>query len=107
MSGNGGVLGCGDATPLGGATNLRLAAPIAGIASTPDSKGYWLVGTDGGVFAFGDAEFDGSMGGKMLNASIVGIAATRTARVTGSQGPTVACSASVMPRSSVQWAAKG
>lgn len=76
VSGNGGVLGCGDATPLGGVTSLRLAAPIAGIASTPDGKGYWLVGTDGGVFAFGDAEFYGSMGGKVLNASIVGIAAT-------------------------------
>ena len=73
---NGGVLGCGDATPLGGLTNLHLAAPIAGIVSTPDGKGYWLVGSDGGVFAFGDAGFYGSMGGKALNAPIVGIAAT-------------------------------
>jgi hypothetical protein len=73
---NGGVLGCGDATPLGGVTNLHLAAPIAGIASTPNGQGYWLVGSDGGVFAFGDAGFYGSMGGKELNASIVGIAAT-------------------------------
>jgi hypothetical protein len=76
VSTNGGVLGCGDATPLGGVTNLHLAAPIAGIASTPDGKGYWLVGTDGGVFAVGDAGFYGSMGGQVLNASIVGIAAT-------------------------------
>jgi hypothetical protein len=76
VSGNGGVLGCGGATPLGGVTNLHLAAPIVGIVSTPDGKGYWLVGGDGGVFAFGDAGFYGSMGGKALNAPIVGIAAT-------------------------------
>jgi hypothetical protein len=73
---NGGVLGCGDATPLGGVTNLHLAAPVAGIASTLDGQGYWLVGSDGGVFAFGDAGFYGSMGGKELNAPVVGIAAT-------------------------------
>jgi len=47
-----------------------------GIASTPDAKGYWVVGTDGGVFAFGDAHFYGSMGGQHLNAPIVGIAST-------------------------------
>lgn len=76
VSVNGGVLGCGDAMPLGGVTNLNLAASISGIASTPDGKGYWLVGTDGGVFAFGDAGFYGSMGGKALNAPVVGIAPT-------------------------------
>jgi hypothetical protein len=76
VSGNGGVLGCGDATPLGGVTSLPLAGAILGIASTPDGKGYWLVGNDGGVFAFGDAGFYGSMGGKALNAPIAGIAAT-------------------------------
>ncbi len=76
VSVDGGVLGCGDATPLGGVTNMNLAASIVGIASTPDGKGYWLVGTDGGVFAFGDAGFYGSMGGEALNAAIVGIAAT-------------------------------
>jgi hypothetical protein len=76
VSVNGGVLVCGDATSLGGVTNLQLAAPIAGISSTPDGKGYWLAGADGGVFAFGDAGFYGSMGGKALNEPIVGIAAT-------------------------------
>jgi len=76
VSQNGGVLGCGDAVPLGGVTNLQMAALIVGIAATPDGKGYWLVGSDGGVFAFGDAGFYGSMGGKVLNARIVGIAAT-------------------------------
>jgi hypothetical protein len=76
VSVNGGVLGCGDATPLGGLTNMHLAASIEGIASTPDGQGYWLAGADGGVFAFGDAGFYGSMGGKALNTPIVGIATT-------------------------------
>lgn len=30
------------------------------MASTPDSKGYWLVAADGGVFAFGNANYYGS-----------------------------------------------
>ncbi len=76
VSQNGAVLGCGDATPVGGVTELHLANLIVGIATTPDGKGYWLVGADGGVFAFGDAGFYGSMGGKPLNDPIVGIAAT-------------------------------
>ncbi len=76
VSVNGGVLGCGEATPLGGVTNLHLAAPIEGIVTKADGRGYWLVAGDGGVFAFGDAGFYGSMGGKTLNAPIVGIAAT-------------------------------
>ena len=49
---------------------------FAGIASTPDGGGYWLVGIDGGVFAYGDASFYGSMGGRPLNAPIAGIART-------------------------------
>lgn len=76
VSVNGGVLGCGDALPLGGVANLSLAGSIQGIASTPDGKGYWLVGADGGVFALGDAGFYGSMGDKALNGPIIGIAAT-------------------------------
>ena len=77
VSANGGVMGCGSAPPpLGGTTNLRLAAPIVGIAPTPDRGGYWLVGADGGVFGFGDARFYGSTGGRPLNGAIVGIAAT-------------------------------
>jgi hypothetical protein len=75
VSQNGGVLGCGDATPRGGVTNLHLAGSIVGIASTPDGLGYWLASSDGNVFTFGDAHFYGSLAGKKLNASIVGIAA--------------------------------
>ncbi len=42
-------------------------------ASSPDGKGYWMVGGDGGIFAFGDAQFFGSMGGTPLNKPIVGM----------------------------------
>ena len=76
VSQNGGVLGCGDATPVGGVSELHLANQIVGIAGTADARGYWLVGADGGVFAFGDAGFYGSMGGRPLNLPVVGIAAT-------------------------------
>ncbi len=80
VSQNGGVLGCGDATPVGGVTDLHPASPIVGFAATPDGKGYWLVGADGGVFALGDAGFYGSMGGIPLNLPVVGIAATQDGR---------------------------
>jgi hypothetical protein len=60
--------------------NLRIKAVsnanVVGIATTPDSGGYWAVGADGGVFANGDATFYGSMGGKALNRPVDGIAAT-------------------------------
>ena len=46
------------------------------MAATPDSKGYWLVGSDGGVFSYGDARFDGSTGSLVLNQPVVGMAAT-------------------------------
>ena len=55
---------------------MALNQPIVGMASTPDSQGYWLVASDGGVFTFGDATFHGSMGGSPLNQPIVGMAAT-------------------------------
>lgn len=76
VSSNGGVLGCGDARPLGGLTSVALTAPVVGIATTPDHNGYWVVSADGGVFAFGDAGFDGSLGGTRLNAPVVGMTAT-------------------------------
>ena len=51
-------------------------APVAGMASTPDGGGYWLVGSDGGVFTYGDAGFFGSAGGLHLTAPVVGMAST-------------------------------
>ena len=49
-------------------------APIVGMASSNDGRGYWLVASDGGIFAFGDAGFYGSTGGTHLNAPVVGMA---------------------------------
>jgi hypothetical protein len=63
--------------PFAGSMGGRhLAAPIVGMASTPDGRGYWLVASDGGIFAFGDARFHGSMGGRVLARPVVGMAAT-------------------------------
>ncbi|MHB1763756.1 MAG: hypothetical protein ACYCS4_13650, partial [Acidimicrobiales bacterium] len=61
-------------------SGASLAAPVVGIASTPDGRGYWEVASDGGVFAFGDAQFYGSMGAKPLAAPVVGIASTPDGR---------------------------
>src|SRR5579884_18520 len=75
---DGGVFTFGDAVFHGSLGNKALAAPIVGIAPTPDDGGYWLVAKDGGVFTFGDAAFFGSLGNKHLNAPIVGMAASPT-----------------------------
>jgi hypothetical protein len=71
---DGGVFNFGVAGFSGSTGNLRLNAPVVGMASTAVG-GYWLVASDGGVFSFG-APFLGSMGGQPLSASVVGIAAT-------------------------------
>ena len=69
VAADGGVFNFGDAgfygnTYTDGLTGLSgshpLSAPIVGIQSTPDGKGYWMVGADGGVFNFGNAGFYGS-----------------------------------------------
>ena len=73
---DGGVFAFGDAPYLGSMGGRPLAAPIVGLAPTPDGGGYWEVASDGGVFAFGDARFWGSMGGRPLSAPIVAVAAT-------------------------------
>jgi hypothetical protein len=63
-----------------------LAAPIVGIAATPNGQGYWLVGADGGVFNFGDAPFHGSTysdgvtglgGSHPLSSAVVAIESTQ------------------------------
>ena len=73
---DGGVFDYGTSAFYGSMAGKPLAAPMVGIAATPDDAGYWMVGKDGGVFAFGDAGFHGSEGGQHLNAPIVGIAST-------------------------------
>ncbi len=70
------VTAFGAATAVPGTMLGGLAAPVVGMASTPDGLGYWVVASDGGIFSFGDAPFEGSTGGIRLNAPIVGMAAT-------------------------------
>jgi hypothetical protein len=67
----------GHAAGYGSPTASRLSGPVAGMASTADGRGYWLVGADGVVFSFGDAGFYGSEGGKGVMTPFVGIAPTR------------------------------
>ncbi len=76
FSSSGGVFNFGDAPFKGSTGNLRLAAPVVGMAATADGEGYWLVAADGGVFSFGDAAFYGSLGGKKINQPIVAIIPT-------------------------------
>lgn len=74
---DGNVYGFGrDAKVFGTLQGVKLAAPIAGMATSADGLGYWLVGADGGVFGFGDARFHGSLGGIKLASPIVAIAKT-------------------------------
>jgi peptidoglycan hydrolase-like protein with peptidoglycan-binding domain len=65
----------GDAGSFGSLAGVQLAAPVVGMAPTPDGKGYWLVASDGGVFSFGDAAPYGSLGGTRLAQPVVGMAA--------------------------------
>src|SRR4051794_23963351 len=61
--------------PFAGSTgNIKLNAPIVGMAGNPDGTGYLLAASDGGVFAFGRTSFLGSMGGTKLNKPVVGMA---------------------------------
>ncbi len=53
-----------------------LAGPVAGMAVTPDGRGYWIDGTAGEVLGFGDATLAGSLGGLPLAAPVVGMAAS-------------------------------
>ncbi len=68
------------APDFGSVPDLRLYAPIVGMAATPDGKGYWLVAMDGAVFSFGDAVYYGSMVGQHLAQPVVGMAATPDGR---------------------------
>jgi hypothetical protein len=60
VAGDGGVFAFGDAVFYG---SLGMKPPpdsIAGMATTPDRAGYWMVGNDGSVYPFGDAQGFGS-----------------------------------------------
>lgn len=57
-----------------------MTAPLVGVASTPDSRGFWAVASDGGVFTGGTARFSGSLGGRPLSEPVVGISPTPSGR---------------------------
>jgi hypothetical protein len=63
---------------------VRLNAPIAGMAVSPDGSEIFLVGADGGVFT-NSPVFGGSLGGQKLAHPIVGIA-TYSSAVAGVEG---------------------
>ena len=76
---DGGVFTFGGAQFYGSTGAIRLNRPTVGIASDPQTGGYWLVASDGGVFAF-HAPFFGSTGAIHLNQPIVGMTATPDGR---------------------------
>ena len=77
---DGGVFARNGAGFYGSAANLRLQAPVVGIASLAKGEGYWLVASDGGIFAFGEAGFSGATSNVRLRKPIVGMASTYTGR---------------------------
>ena len=72
----GSVSSFGGFLAYGSPSGDQLIARLTGMASTPDGKGYWLVGADGGIFSYGNAGFFGSDGGSATFFPYVGIAAT-------------------------------
>ncbi len=72
--------GAAPITALGSMAGRSLAAPVVGLAPTPDCGGYWELAADGGVFAFGDAPFLGAATGDVGRQRAVGIAATPDGR---------------------------
>ena len=78
------VTALGDVYPFGGAGYYggeswrHLAAPIVGMAVTPDGRGYWLVGANGSVYNLGDARWYGSLASQVLGVGqrVIGMAAT-------------------------------
>ena len=76
ITANGTIYSHGAARFFGDTSQISLAKPIVGSASTPTGLGYWLVASDGGIFSFGDANFYGSTGAMKLNKPVVGMAST-------------------------------
>jgi hypothetical protein len=78
----GGVYSFGGAGWYGNERWRHLAAPIVGMAVTPDGRGYWLVGANGSVFSLGDALWYGSLSRDVLGPGqqIVAMSATPDGR---------------------------
>jgi uncharacterized protein YkwD len=62
-------------TSVAGEPNVAAASTVS-VASTPDSRGYWLARADGSVVALGDAVNYGSMAGASLSAPIAHLVPT-------------------------------
>lgn len=98
VAADGGVFSYGDVGFCGSAGGIVVAAPVVGMATTPDQGGYWLALANGTVYAFGNAQLFpgsngapawGSMQGMPITAPIVGIAASVDGRgyyLVGSDG---------------------
>ncbi len=70
------VTGFGAASGVAALSLPHMAAPLVGVASTPNGRGFWAVASDGGVFTGGTARFFGSVGGLHLSQPVVGISPT-------------------------------
>jgi hypothetical protein len=55
VASDGGIFSFGNAAFYGSLGGQNLAAPVVGVAATPDGRGYWEVEANGDVFNFGDA----------------------------------------------------
>jgi hypothetical protein len=53
VASDGGIFSFGDAQFYGSTGNIKLNAPIVGMAVDSSTGGYWFVGSDGGVFSEG------------------------------------------------------
>jgi hypothetical protein len=82
VTAEGGVFNFGGAGYFGNERWRHLAAPIVGMAVTPDGGGYWLVGANGAVFNLGDAGWYGSLAHVSLGEGqqVVSISPTRDGR---------------------------
>src|SRR3954451_24175315 len=65
----------GSASFRGSTDGKSLYRPIAGMATTADGQGYWIVGQDGAVYSF-NAPYYGGLAGWPLAYPVVGMAAT-------------------------------
>lgn len=66
----------GDASFRGSLAEAELDSPVVGLASHPNSAGYWVATSGGDVYAFGTAGAYGDAGNLTLAAPIVDITAT-------------------------------
>ena len=76
VSSDGGVYTFGHSQFYGAPSDIRLAAPVVGMAATPTGHGYWIAAADGGVFTYGDAAYFGSGSAGPDRSPVVGVAAT-------------------------------